>query len=106
MRCAPGIFEGGGHEHGAGGAGAKGSADSFVLRNHGMKSLLPDTHPTHGAFPTSDIIKDLSSALERAESAGVTREQATTTKRRMVRTAKAGYRNSDYTVVIRTIAQR
>ena len=25
----------------------KGSADSFVLRNHGMKSLLPDTHPTH-----------------------------------------------------------
>src|SRR5205807_7797046 len=25
----------------------KGSADSFVLRNHGMKSLLPDTHPPH-----------------------------------------------------------
>src|SRR6202008_5153459 len=23
----------------------KGSADSFVLRNHGMKSLLPDSHP-------------------------------------------------------------
>src|SRR5262249_42520037 len=24
---------------------AKGSSDSFVLRNHGMKSLLPDHHP-------------------------------------------------------------
>ena len=23
----------------------KGSADSFALRNHGMKSLLPETHP-------------------------------------------------------------
>src|SRR3546814_3930578 len=24
---------------------SKGSADSFVLRSHGMKSLLPDDHP-------------------------------------------------------------
>ena len=50
---------------------AKGSADSFVLRNHGMKSLLPDQHPTQGAFPTSYIIKDLSYAIALAESAGL-----------------------------------
>ncbi len=84
----------------------KGSADSFVLRNHGLKSLLPDTHPTHGAFPTSYIIKDLSYALALAESAGVTLEQATTTRRLMERTMEAGYRDSYYTAVIRTIAQR
>lgn len=81
----------------------KGSADSFVLRNHGMKSLLPDTHPTQGAFPTSYIIKDLSYALALAESAGVTLEQAQTTRRLMERTVAAGYRDNYYTAVIRAI---
>jgi len=84
----------------------KGSADSFVLRNHGMNSLLPDTHPTQGAFPTSYIIKDLSYALALAESAGVRLEQAMTTRRLMERTMEAGYRDNYYTAVIRTIAGR
>jgi len=83
----------------------KGSADSFVLRNHGMKSLLPDQHPTRGAFPTSYIIKDLSYALALAESAGLELAQASTTKRLMERTAEAGYRDNYYTAVIRTIAK-
>jgi hypothetical protein len=84
----------------------KGSADSFVLRNHGMKSLLPDTHPTQGAFPTSYIIKDLSYALALAESAGVTLEQAMTTRRLMERTVEAGYKDNYYTAVIRTIVPK
>lgn len=84
----------------------KGSADSFALRNHGMKSLLPDHHPTAGAFPTSYIIKDLSYALALAESAGVTLEQAETTKRLMERTAEAGYRDNYYTAVVRTMTPR
>lgn len=83
----------------------KGSADSFVLRNHGMKSLLPDTHPAQGAFPTSYIIKDLTYALALAESAGLTLEQATTTRRLMERTAEAGYRDNYYTAVVRTIGK-
>jgi 3-hydroxyisobutyrate dehydrogenase-like beta-hydroxyacid dehydrogenase len=81
----------------------KGSADSFVLRNHGMKSLLPDHHPTRGAFPTSYIIKDLSYAIALAESAGLDLAQAATTKRLMERTAEGGYRDNYYTAVIRTI---
>ncbi len=85
---------------------AKGSADSFVLRNHGMRSLLPDHHPTHDAFPTSYIIKDLTYALALADSAGLTLEQAGTTKRLMERTAAAGYRENYYTAVIRTIEKR
>jgi 3-hydroxyisobutyrate dehydrogenase-like beta-hydroxyacid dehydrogenase len=81
----------------------KGSADSFVLRNHGMKSLLPDQHPTRGAFPTTYIIKDLSYAIALAESAGLELPQASTTRRLMEKTADAGYRDNYYTAVIRTI---
>jgi hypothetical protein len=84
----------------------KGSADSFVLRNHGLKSLVPDHHPDTGAFPTSYIIKDLSYAIELAESAGVVLEQAETTRRLMERTAAAGYRDNYYTAVIRSIEKR
>jgi len=84
----------------------KGSADSFVLRNHGLRSLLPDRHPTEGAFPTTYIVKDLSYAIALAESAGVTLEQATTTRRLMERTAAAGYADQYYTAVIKTIEQR
>ena len=84
----------------------KGSADSFVLRNHGVRSLLPDRHPTEGAFPTTYIIKDLSYAIALAESAGLTLEQATTTRHLMERTAAAGYSESYYTAVIRTIQKR
>ena len=82
---------------------AKGSADSFVLRNHGMKSLLPDQHPTRGAFPTTYIIKDLSYALALAESCGVDLRQAATTKQLMERTADTGYRDNYYTAVLRVI---
>jgi 3-hydroxyisobutyrate dehydrogenase-like beta-hydroxyacid dehydrogenase len=85
---------------------AKGSADSFVLRNHGMKSLLPDDHPTRGAFPTSYIIKDLSYAIALAEEAGLDLAQAATTKRLMEQTAAAGYRDSYYTAVIRIMVKR
>jgi len=84
----------------------KGSADSFVLRNHGMKSLVPDRHPTEGAFPTTYIIKDLSYAIALAESAGLTLEQATTTRRLMERTRAAGYGENYYTAVIKTIEKR
>jgi 3-hydroxyisobutyrate dehydrogenase-like beta-hydroxyacid dehydrogenase len=84
----------------------KGSADSFVLRNHGLKSLVPDRHPTEGAFPTTYIIKDLSYAIALAESAGLTLEQASTTKRLMERTAAAGYAQNYYTAVIKEIDKR
>jgi len=84
----------------------KGSADSFVVRNHGLKSLVPDHHPTQGAFPTSYIIKDLTYAIALAESTGLTLEQATTTRRLMERTAAAGHTQSYYTAVVKIIAGR
>jgi 3-hydroxyisobutyrate dehydrogenase-like beta-hydroxyacid dehydrogenase len=85
---------------------AKGSADSFVLRNHGMGSILPDHHPTEGAFPTTYILKDLSYALALAESCGLTLEGATATRRLMEQAKAAGYADEYYTVVSRIIENR
>ena len=49
---------------------SKGSADSFALRNHGMKAMLPGTFPEH-AFSTVYAQKDLAYALELAADAGL-----------------------------------
>jgi 3-hydroxyisobutyrate dehydrogenase-like beta-hydroxyacid dehydrogenase len=84
----------------------KGSADSFVLRNHGMKSLLPDRHPTEGAFPTRYILKDLSYAVALAESCGLNLELAGTTRQLLERTASLGWQDAYYTAVIRAIERR
>lgn len=49
---------------------SKGSADSFALRNHGMKAMLPREFPEK-AFPMDYTLKDLGYAIELAESVGV-----------------------------------
>ena len=49
---------------------SRGSADSFVLRNHGMKHLLPQDYPEQ-AFSVKYAIKDLSYARELARETGV-----------------------------------
>jgi 3-hydroxyisobutyrate dehydrogenase-like beta-hydroxyacid dehydrogenase len=49
---------------------SKGSADSFVLRNHGMKHLLPQDYPEQ-AFSVRYAQKDLSYAIELAEETGI-----------------------------------
>jgi len=49
---------------------AKGSADSFVLRNHGMKHMLAHDYPEQ-AFSVRYAIKDLSYARELAKETGI-----------------------------------
>jgi len=49
---------------------SKGSADSFALRNHGMKHLLPQDYP-EGAFSVRYAQKDLSYARDLAKAAGI-----------------------------------
>jgi 3-hydroxyisobutyrate dehydrogenase-like beta-hydroxyacid dehydrogenase len=53
----------------------KGSGDSFALRNHGMKSVLPGVFPEQ-AFSAVYARKDLAYALELAASTGVAAEGA------------------------------
>ena len=54
---------------------SKGSADSFVLRNHGMKHLVPQDYPEQ-AFSVRYAVKDLSYARELARETGVTARAA------------------------------
>lgn len=49
---------------------SKGSGDSFVLRNHGMKAMLPRAFPEK-AFSPEYVLKDISYVFEMAKSAGV-----------------------------------
>jgi 3-hydroxyisobutyrate dehydrogenase len=49
---------------------SKGSADSFALRNHGLKAIVPGAFPER-AFSTEYALKDLSYALELAGDAGL-----------------------------------
>ena len=49
---------------------AKGSADSFALRNHGMKAMLPGEYPLR-AFSVEYAAKDNGYALELGREAGV-----------------------------------
>jgi 3-hydroxyisobutyrate dehydrogenase-like beta-hydroxyacid dehydrogenase len=54
---------------------AKGSADSFALRNHGMKSALPGVFPER-SFSASYARKDLGYALRLADETGVKADAA------------------------------
>ena len=49
---------------------SKGSGDSFVLRNHGMKAMLPRNFPER-SFPPEYVLKDLGYTIELAQSCGV-----------------------------------
>lgn len=49
---------------------SKGSGDSFVLRNHGRKSMLPRTFPDK-AFSPEYALKDIGYVLELAQETGV-----------------------------------
>lgn len=81
---------------------AKSSADSFVLRNHGMNSMLPDTHPRQ-AFPVDYIIKDLSYAIQLAEESGVKMEAAYATRDVLNRAQAQGHGDRYYTILIKAI---
>jgi len=49
---------------------SKGSADSFALRNHGLKAIVPGIFPER-AFSTEYALRDLSYALELAREGGI-----------------------------------
>lgn len=81
----------------------KGSADSFALRNHGMKAIVPDTFPER-AFSTSYARKDISYALSLADSVGLKLEGAELADRLLARTQDAGFADRYWPVVSRVIA--
>jgi 3-hydroxyisobutyrate dehydrogenase-like beta-hydroxyacid dehydrogenase len=84
---------------------AKGSADSFALRSHGMKALLPEAHPQH-AFPASYMLKDLEYALQLARSAGLDLQAAGTARRMLEQTVALGLGDAYHTAVLEAVRKQ
>jgi 3-hydroxyisobutyrate dehydrogenase-like beta-hydroxyacid dehydrogenase len=83
----------------------KGSADSFALRNHGMKAMLVDTFPER-AFSTQYARKDLGYALDLARSVDVRMEGAELADRLLNAAIDRGFGDLYWPVVSRVIASR
>ena len=81
---------------------AKGSGDSFALRNHGMKALLPEAHPEN-AFPVTYMLKDVEYALALAREAGLELLGAGTAKRLLEETAALGLGAKYHTALIEAV---
>jgi 3-hydroxyisobutyrate dehydrogenase-like beta-hydroxyacid dehydrogenase len=81
---------------------AKGSGDSFVLRNHGMKAMLPGAFPTR-AFSTRYAIKDLSYALEMADDASLDLAAARLAMTRLQQAVAQGHGEEYHPVVLKVI---
>lgn len=81
---------------------AKGSGDSFVLRSHGMKAMLPGVFPER-AFSTRYALKDLSYALELADAAGIDLPGAKLAMQRLEEADRRGYGEQYHPVVLRVI---
>jgi len=80
----------------------KGSADSFGLRNHGMKAMLPGVFPLR-AFSTDYALKDLGYAIEMAEEAGVPALGADVARELMERAREMGFAKEYWPVLIKAI---
>jgi 3-hydroxyisobutyrate dehydrogenase-like beta-hydroxyacid dehydrogenase len=81
---------------------AKGSADSFALRNHGMKAILPGAFPER-AFSTDYARKDLGYALALAKDSGLTLPGAELADRLLAQASTAGWGPLYWPVVSRVV---
>jgi len=69
---------------------SRGSADSFVLRKHGMEYMVKDNFPDD-VFPVTYSLKDIGYALKLAEETGVDAASARVAQDRLKAADAAGY---------------
>ena len=81
---------------------SKGSADSFALRNHGMKAMLPGVFPER-AFSTEYALKDLGYALELGRETGVRLRGAEIADEVLRETIAAGYGREYFPALARIV---
>jgi len=81
---------------------SKGSGDSFVLRNHGRKAMLPRSFPEK-SFPPEYVLKDIACVLELAAQNGVTAHVTELAQRYFTATARAGWSGRYYPAVIEVV---
>jgi 3-hydroxyisobutyrate dehydrogenase-like beta-hydroxyacid dehydrogenase len=82
---------------------SKGSADSFALRNHGMKAMLPRDFPEN-AFAADYALKDLSYALELARDGGVAVAGAELAGARLAEAIRRGHGRRYWPVLLKVVA--
>ena len=82
---------------------AKGSADSFALRNHGMKAMLKGDYPEK-AFSSEYALKDIRYALRLAEEAGLFLYGADNAKEILKRSIRAGYGKEYFPALAKIVA--
>ncbi|MDH3712493.1 MAG: NAD(P)-dependent oxidoreductase [Gammaproteobacteria bacterium] len=82
---------------------SKGSGDSFALRNHGIKSLLPEIYPGQ-AFSVKYAAKDLSYALDAARQHGVRTPGAQSVAKLFEQAIAAGDGDRYFPVIRRLLA--
>jgi len=80
----------------------KGSADSFALRNHGMKAVLPNVFPER-AFSTDYMRKDFDYAVDPAAEVGAKLHGAELASRLLEEASKAGFADFYWPVVSRVV---
>lgn len=81
---------------------AKGSGDSFALRSHGMKAMLPRVFPER-AFSVRYAMKDLSYALALAQAAELDVPGAALAMTRLREAEQRGYGEAYHPVVLEVI---
>lgn len=81
---------------------SEGSADSFALRNHGMKALLPGDFPEE-AFSARYMLKDLTYALELADAASIAAPSARLVAKRLQQAIDAGDGDRYFPVLLKVI---
>lgn len=81
---------------------SKGSGDSFALRNHGMKAILPRQFPER-AFPVTYALKDLGYALEMASDAHIDAAGASNVERVFRQAIDAGLGEQYFPVISRIL---
>lgn len=81
---------------------SKGSGDSFVLRNHGRKAMLPRQFPEK-SFPPEYVLKDLGYVLELASQTGLAAHVADLARRYYASTAQNGWSGRYFPAVIEII---
>jgi 3-hydroxyisobutyrate dehydrogenase-like beta-hydroxyacid dehydrogenase len=84
---------------------SKGSADSFALRNHGMKAMLKDAYPER-AYSSEYALKDIRYALRLAEEAGLFLNGADNAKETIKKAIRAGFGKEYFPALAKTIVPK
>lgn len=84
---------------------SRGSGDSFVLRNHGRKAMLPRSFPER-AFPSDYVLKDIAGLLELAGDTAVSARMTETARDYYAELVRRGQGSRYFPVVLELIAGR